>query len=68
MVLRGLDASVDIWFCNPSSVAAEAVRYFDRIYHEEGLLANMTAEERYKERLVKINPLLDELFARLETV
>ena len=28
----------------------------------------MTAEERYKERLVKIKPLLDELFARLETV
>ena len=53
---------------HPSSVAAEAVRYFDRIYHEEGLLANMTAEERYKERLVKIKPLLDELFARLETV
>ena len=53
---------------HPSSVAAEAVRYFDRIYHEEGLLANMTAEERYKERLVKIKPLLDGLFARLETV
>ena len=51
-----------------SSIAAEAVRYFDRIYHEEGLLANMTAEERYKERLAKIKPLLDELFAWLETV
>ena len=51
-----------------SSVAAGAVRYFDRIYHEEGLLANMTAEERYKECLVKIKPLLDELFAWLETV
>ncbi len=53
---------------HPSSVAAEAVRYFDRIYHEEGLLVNMTADERCKERLVKIKPLLDELFARLETV
>ena len=53
---------------HPSSVAAEAVRYFDRIYHEEGLLVNMTADERYKERLVKIKPLLDWLFARLETV
>ena len=53
---------------HPSSVAAEAVRYFDRIYHEEGLLVNMTADERYKERLVKIKPLLDGLFARLETV
>ncbi len=28
----------------------------------------MTADERYKERLVKIKPLLDELFAQLETV
>ncbi|MBR3417501.1 MAG: transposase, partial [Oscillospiraceae bacterium] len=53
---------------HPSSVAAEAVRYCDRIYHKEGLLANMTAEERCKERLVKIKPLLDGLFARLETV
>ena len=25
-------------------------------------------DERYKERLVKIKPLLDELFARLETL
>ncbi len=45
-----------------------AVRYFDRIYHEESLLKELSAEERYKERLVKIKPLLDELFARLETV
>ena len=28
----------------------------------------MTADERYKERLVKIKPLLDGLFARLETL
>ena len=28
----------------------------------------MTAEERYKERLAKIKPLLNGLFARLETV
>ena len=28
----------------------------------------MTADERYKEHLAKIKPLLDELFARLETV
>lgn len=28
----------------------------------------MTAEERYKERLVKIKPLLDGLFVQLETV
>ena len=51
-----------------SSIAAEAVRYFDRIYHEEGLLKNLTAEERYKERLAKVEPLLDELFAWLEMV
>ena len=51
-----------------SSVAADAVRYFDRIYHEESLLKELSAEERYKERLAKIKPLLDELFAWLETV
>jgi len=51
-----------------SSIAAEAVRYFDRIYHEEGLLKDLTAEERYKERLAKIKPLLDELFAWLESL
>lgn len=50
------------------SVAADAVRYFDRIYHEESLLKELSAEERYKERLAKIKPLLDELFAWLETV
>ena len=51
-----------------SSVAADAVRYFDRINHEESLLKELSAEERYKERLAKIKPLLDELFAWLETV
>ena len=51
-----------------TSIAAEAVRYFDRIYHEEGLLKDLTAEKRYKERLAKIKPLLDELFAWLETI
>ena len=51
-----------------TSIAAEAVRYFDRIYHEECLLKDLTAEERYKERLAKIKPLLDELFAWLETI
>ena len=51
-----------------TSIAANAVRYFDRIYHEESLLKDLTAEKRYKERLAKIKPLLDELFARLETV
>ena len=51
-----------------SSVAADAVRYFDRFYHEESLLKELSAEERYKERLAKIKPLLDALFAWLETV
>jgi hypothetical protein len=51
-----------------SSIAAKAVEYFARIYHEEGLLKDMTAEERYKERLAKIKPLLDELFAWLESL
>ena len=51
-----------------SSVAADAGRYFDRIYHEESLLKELSAEERHKERLAKIKPLLNELFAWLETV
>ena len=37
-------------------------------YHEESLLKGMTAEERKQQRLAKIKPLLDELFARLETL
>lgn len=51
-----------------SSVAAEAIQYFDRIYYEEGLLKEMSADERKQQRLAKIKPLLDELFAWLETV
>ena len=51
-----------------SSVAAKAVGYFDRIYYEEGLLKDMSAEERKQQRLAKIKPLLDELFVWLETV
>ncbi len=51
-----------------SSVAAKAVGYFDRIYYEESLLKEMSAEERKQQRLAKIKPLLDELFAWLETV
>nr|WP_028520101.1 IS66 family transposase [Ruminococcus flavefaciens] len=50
------------------SVAAEAVRYFERIYHEENLLSDMTAEERYEQRLAKVKPLLDAFFAWLETL
>ena len=50
------------------SVAAEAVRYFERIYHEENLLSGMTVEERYEQRLAKVKPLLDAFFAWLETL
>ena len=52
---------------HPSSAAEEAGRYFYRIYHQEGLLINMTAEDRYKERPVTIKPLLNGLLADLET-
>ena len=49
-----------------TSVAAKAVNFCDRIYHEEGLLAELTAEERYKQRLVKVKPLLDAFFSWLD--
>lgn len=51
-----------------TSVAAKAVEYFACIYHEEGLLKDMAADERYKERLAKVKPLLDELFVWLESL
>ena len=51
-----------------TSVAAKAVNYLNRIYHEEGLLADSTTEYRYEQRLAKIKPLLDEFFAWLEAV
>ena len=51
-----------------TSVAAKAVEYFGRIYHEESLLADSSAEYRYEQRLAKEKPLLDEFFAWLETV
>lgn len=51
-----------------TSAAAKAVRYFNQIYHEEGLLKEMTAEERYQERLAKVKPLLDEFFAWLKSL
>ncbi len=49
-----------------TSHAAKAVEYCNRIHHEEGLLKELSAEERYKKRLAKIKPLLDEFFACLE--
>lgn len=49
-----------------TSVAAKAVDFCDRIYHEEGLLAELTAEERYNQRLVKVKPLLDAFFSWLD--
>lgn len=51
-----------------TSIAVKAVEYCNRIYHEENLLAEMTAEERYKQRLVRVRPLLDAFFAWLETL
>ncbi len=44
------------------------MEYFNEIYHEEGLLKDLSAEERKTQRLAKIKPLLDEFFAWLETV
>ena len=51
-----------------TSVAAKAVEYFNKIYHEENLLADSSTEYRYEQRLVKVKPLLDEFFSWLETV
>lgn len=42
-----------------TSAAAKAVNFCDRIYHEEKQLADLTATERYEQRLVKVKPLLD---------
>ncbi len=39
-----------------------------RIYHEGDLLKELSAEERYEQRLAKIKPLLDEFFAWLESL
>ncbi|MBR0483463.1 MAG: IS66 family transposase [Oscillospiraceae bacterium] len=49
-----------------TSVAAKAVEFCNRIYHEEGLLAELTPEERYEQRLVKVKSLLYAFFAWLE--
>lgn len=51
-----------------SSVAAKAVEYCNKIYHEENLLKELSAEERYEQRLVKVKPLLEAFFAWLETL
>ncbi|MDO4945775.1 MAG: IS66 family transposase [Ruminococcus sp.] len=51
-----------------ASVAAKAADHLNKIYHEEGLLADSSTEYRYEQRLAKIKPLLDEFFAWLETV
>lgn len=49
-----------------TSVAVKAVEFCNKIYHEEHLLAKMSAEERQKQRLVKVKPLLDAFFAWLD--
>ena len=51
-----------------TSSAAKGVDFCNRIYHEEKLLTELTAEERYKQRLVRIKPLLDAFFAWVETL
>ena len=51
-----------------TSAAAKAVEHINNIYHEEGQLSEMSAEERYEQRLVKVKPLLDAFFAWLETL
>lgn len=51
-----------------TSLAAKAVSFCNRICHEEGMLKELSAEERYKERLAKIKPLLDEFFAWPESL
>lgn len=49
-----------------TSAAAKAVNFCDRIYHEEKQLADLTATERYEQRLVKVKPLLDAFFSWLD--
>ncbi len=49
-----------------TSAAVKGVEFCNRIYHEEKLLTELTAEERYNQRLVKIKPLLDAFFAWAE--
>ncbi len=49
-----------------TSAAAKAVEFCNRIYHEENQLKELTANERYEQRLVKVKPLLEALFSWLE--
>ena len=51
-----------------TSAALKVVNYCDRIYHEEHLLEDCTAEERYEKRLEKVKPVLDEMFSYLESI
>ena len=39
-----------------------------QVLHEEDLLKELSAEERYEQRLAKVKPLLDEFFAWLESL
>ena len=51
-----------------ASAAAKGVEFCNRIYHEESQLKELSAEERYDQRLAKVKPLLDEFFAWLEAL
>lgn len=48
-----------------TSAAAKAVEFCNMIYHEESLLKDLSADDRYKQRLVKVKPLLDAFFVWL---
>ena len=49
-----------------TSIAAKAVDFCNQIYHEESLLKDLSAEERYKQRLVKVKPILEAFFSWLD--
>lgn len=51
-----------------TSVAVKVVNYCNRIYHEEHILTDCIAEERYEKRLEKVKPILDEMFRYLEGI
>lgn len=51
-----------------TSIAAKAVDFCNQIYHEENLMKDFSAEERYKQRLVKVKPILEAFFSWLDEI
>lgn len=47
----------------PATIAKDAIRMIAAIYHAEGLLQDLSPEERQKERMDKVRPLVDAFFA-----